>query len=123
MTSTRRWDAARPGAGVKGGARQGVPRMVSRVVRVVMNWPEVLHVHTGARPPSCCSSTMLSAMAPAKVCGSRLVPPPLISLLASTLVTSVGTPPVWPQTLPPSPHTVRPSRSTIVGLCRALWAA
>ena len=121
--SARSWDAARPGAGVKGGAGQGVPRMVSRVVPVVMNWPEVLHVHTGARPLSCSSSTVLSAMAPTKVCGSRLVPPPLTSLLVSTLVTSVGTPPVWPQTLPPSPHTVRPSRSTIVGLCRALWAA
>ena len=28
---------------MKGGAGQGVPRMVSRVVLVVMNWPEVLH--------------------------------------------------------------------------------
>ena len=41
--SARRWDTARPGAGVKGGAGQGVPHMVSRVVPVVMNWPEVLH--------------------------------------------------------------------------------
>ena len=121
--SARRWDAARPGAGVKGGAGQRVPRMVSRVVPVVMNRPEVLHVHTGARPLSCSSSIVLSAMAPTKVCGSRLVPPPLTSLLVSTLVTSVWTPPVWPQTLPSSPHTVTPSRSTLLGLCRALWAA
>ena len=28
---------------MKGGAGQGVPRMVSRVVPVVINWPKVLH--------------------------------------------------------------------------------
>ena len=38
-----------------------------------------------------------------------LMPPPLTTSLVSTLVTTVGTPPVWPMTLPPSPHTVRPS--------------
>ena len=42
-TEGRGRDAARPGAGVKGGAGQGVPHMVSRVVPVVMKWPEVLH--------------------------------------------------------------------------------
>ena len=29
--------------GVTSGAGQGVPRIVSRVVPVVINWPEVLH--------------------------------------------------------------------------------
>ena len=38
-----------------------------------------------------------------------LMPPPLPTSLVSTLVTTVGTPLVWPLTLPPSPHTVRPS--------------
>ena len=36
--SAGRWDAARAGAGEKGGARQGVPRIVSRAVPVAKNW-------------------------------------------------------------------------------------
>ena len=44
------------------------------------------------------SYKLLSTMAPAKVCGSTLVPPPLTTSLVSTLVTTVGMSPVWPLT-------------------------
>ena len=63
--------------GVTSGAGQGVPRIVSRVVPVAINWPEGLHgrwAYSGASPLSCCRSPLLPTMVPVKVCGSRLVP-------------------------------------------------
>ena len=106
-----------------------MPRMVSRVVPVVMNWPEVLHGRWAMLGTHWCQTSELlqkySAIGngASKIVWFKAGAPILTTLLVSTLVTLVGTPPVWPQTQPPSPHTVRPSRSTLVGLCRALWAA